>query len=60
MSFYDFASWYVKCFDQKTLTERAYPRIRLVGKFNDIVMRKRNKPAVLRIPTYNLNSEDYF
>lgn len=60
LCFYEFAMWYKKCNDEKTGSVRANPRVRLCDKFRNVVMRKRNKPAVIRTPKFSSNSDDYF
>lgn len=63
---YEFAMWYVKCEKPKSnapiarQSNRRQVKIQLLEPFENIYMRKRVKSLIIRLPKFQISSEDYF
>lgn len=61
---FEFSQWYVKCADKdvdiSVASSSRQPRIRLRPPFQHVIMRKRLKFLIIRLPKLPLSSDDYF
>lgn len=61
---FEFLQWYVKCADKdvdiSVTSSSRQPRIRLRPLFQHVIMRKRLKVLIIRLPKLPLSSDDYF
>lgn len=61
---FEFSQWYVKCADKdvdiSVASSSRQPRIRLRPPFQHVIMRKRLKILIIRLPKLPWSSDDYF
>lgn len=61
---FEFSQWYVKCADKdvdiSVASSSRQPRIRLRPPFQHVIMRKRLKFLIIRLPKLPWSSDDYF